>query len=38
MIEAGRNRLSDYLKHIIQAIERIQFYVVDLAEPTFMLD
>ena len=38
MIEAGRNRLSDYLKHIIQAIERIQLYVVDLAEPAFMLD
>jgi len=36
--EVERNRLSDYLEHIVQAIERIDLYVEGLAEPAFMLD
>lgn len=31
-------RLSDYLGHIVQAIDRIQRYVDDMTEPTFFLD
>ena len=38
MSEAERNRLSEYLGHVVQAIERIHRYVEDLAEPIFMSD
>ena len=31
-------RLSDYLGHILQAIERIRSYVADLDEAAFLVD
>jgi uncharacterized protein with HEPN domain len=30
------HRLIDYLKHILEAIERIEEYVADLEEMTFL--
>jgi len=30
-----KQRLIDYLKHILEAISRIQHYVEDIDEPTF---
>ena len=38
MSKADVLRLSDYLGHIVQAIDRIQRYVDDMTEPTFLLD
>ena len=38
MSKADILRLPDYLGHIVQAIDRIQRYVNDMTEPTFLLD
>lgn len=34
----NRQRLPDYLTHILQAIERIQRYTSSVDEPAFLLD
>ena len=31
-----KQRLTDYLKHILEAINRIQHYVEDIDEPSFI--
>lgn len=33
-----KQRLIDYLKHILEAINRIQHYIEDLDEPSFLLN
>ena len=38
MNEFEYDRLGDYLEHIVQAIERIDSYVEDMAEQAFTLD
>jgi uncharacterized protein with HEPN domain len=38
MTPAAPSRLTDYLDHILQAIERIQDYVADLDESSFAKD
>ena len=38
MSKSDALRLSDYLGHIIQAIERIQSYVADLDDAAFLVD
>ncbi len=38
MSKADVLRLSEYLGHIVQAIDRILRYVDDFTEPTFLLD
>jgi uncharacterized protein with HEPN domain len=38
MSKADILRLPEYLGHIVQAIDRVERYVVDLTEATFLLD
>ena len=38
MNEFEYDRLGDYLEHIVQAIDRIDSYVEDMAEQAFTLD
>jgi uncharacterized protein with HEPN domain len=38
MSKAGRLRVPDYLRHILEAIRRIQHYVADMDEARFLAD
>lgn len=38
MSKADSSRVQEYLRHILQAIQRIDRYVEDVAEPDFLSD